>query len=210
MKQSFLTSLLLTLAAAWMLGSCHIDGTSYNADEAKGYAEAVKLIMRNVDLDSYKIYEMKFETSRPEGNKLETVTVKMVSDVNKAYSQKFMLTGAQVVFPVEGIPHAFDSPLFEEVKGIDLKAFDAKQIEAQVTKAKALVPKEGKFQAVYNYCISETVPTANELEAGFDKWGEQHTSFLMSFSQKTPDGKKGYVEVGVVVDEQGEVKLNID
>ena len=210
MKKIHLPVILLSSAVLFLAVACHISGTSYSADDSKGYAEAIKLLQRNIDTTMYKIYEMKFETSQPQGNKLETVTVKMVSDGNKAYSQKIMLTGAQVVFPTEAIPRAFDSPVYTEVKGIDLSTFNAKQIEEQINKAKKLIPKENKFQAVYDYCITETVPTATELDNGFSDWGQQRTTFNLSFTQTTPDGKKGFVEVRVVVEDDGNVRFDID
>ena len=202
-----LISLLMTTLVA--MTSCHISGTSYDADSEKGYAEAIKHIQKNVDLTDCKIYYMEFETSQPQGNKVETVTIKYVNTNDKAYSQKMLVMGAQVVRDPEPIAPTFESPVYKDVKGIDLATFDSKKIADQIAQAKKLIPKDGKYMSVYNYKIEESVPAGNEdFNSDYVK-GKQSTSFQLFFSQKTPDGKPAIAEVRVIVDDNGKVKFDI-
>lgn len=207
-KKTFAVALCAALTALVAV-SCHLSGTSYDADSYKGYEEAVKVIQKNTDPKTCKIYYMKLESSQPQANKLETVTIKYVMDIDKAFSKKILLLGQQVVMSDEGLPRTFEAPVFKDVKGIDMSHFDAKKVEDQINQAKALIPKGGKFKAVYDYCIEEAVPAGNDNFNSEYQKGEQTISFNLSFTQKGPDGKEGISVVRVLVDKSGKAKFDI-
>ena len=210
MKVQLLFAELLALAISLTLASCHIDGTSYNADKEKGYAEAAKLILKSVDPGNEKVYYMKFECSQENGNKLETVTIKVVNSSDMAYSQKILLTGSQQALPIENIPQTFEAPVYKDVKGIDIVHFDTKGILKQIENAKTLIPKGNKFKAIYDYTISEAVPAGNEAFNSDEEIGKKTTSFFMSFTQKQPNGQDGFAAVRCIVGDGNKVKFDMD
>lgn len=210
MKIRFLFAKMMAFAIVFSFISCHIDGTSYNADEEKGYSEAAKLILKSLDPSNEKVYYMHFECSQENGNKLETVAIKVVNNSNMAYSQKILLTGSQQALPIENIPHTFEAPEYKDVKGINIQHLDTKSIQKQIENAKALIPKGDKFKAIYDYTISEAVPAGDEAFNSSEEIGKQTTSFYMSFSHKQPDGKEGFAAVRCLVEDNNKVKFDVD
>ncbi len=191
------------------VSSCHIKGTSYAADSEKGYQEAGKLILKAVDTNDSKVYYMKFEGSEQHGNNLDFVTIKVVTSTNMAYSQKILLANSQAL-AIEEIAHTFEAPIYKDVKGFDIKNFDAKKIADQIQQAKNLIPKGSKFKAISNYTLEEAVPAGNENFNNGVEIGKQTTSFNLSFTMDQPDGSEGFGEVRCIVDEKGKVKFDMD
>lgn len=195
---------------ACLLQACHVAGTAYDADDVKGYAEAFRIMQEQIDFNTTKVYYMKFETTQAMGNNLETVTVHMVNENNKCYSQKILLVANNEQQPREGIPTAFESPQYRETKGIDIPHMDPKSIIEQINKAKAQIPAGSKFKSVADYCITETVPAGNSDFNNGVEMGVQTTSFNLTFTQKTEDKSEAYAEVRVLVQDDGSVKFDID
>ncbi|HAE25177.1 MAG TPA: hypothetical protein DCG33_07530 [Prevotellaceae bacterium] len=210
MKKHFFHIILTSFMTAICLSSCHIDGTSYDADSEKGYQEAGELILKAVDTNDSKVYYMKFEGSEQNGNNLDFVTIKVVTATNMAYSQKILLAGSQQALPIEEIAHTFEAPIYKDVKGFDIKNFDAKKIIDQIEQAKALIPKNSKFKAISNYTLEEAVPAGNENFNNGVEIGKQTTSFNLSFTMQQPNGSEGFAEVRCIVDEKGKVKYDIE
>lgn len=199
-------ALAIALIAMW---SCHAGGTAYDADTKEGYAEAVKLILKSVDPATEKVYYMKFECSQEHGNRLETLTIKVVSDKDMAYSLKILLTGNCQALPMEHLPHTFEAPIYKNVKGIDITHFDADKVLDQINQAKKLIPEGGKFKAIYDYTISESVPAGDEAFNDTEEIGKVTTSFFLSFIQKDSNGQEAFAAVRCLVDPQNN-KVSFD
>ena len=209
MKKHFTFAVLTAIASLFCMTSCHIDGTSYAADKADGYEEAIRLILKNVDTNDSKVYYMEYAGSEENGNKLETVTIKVVTKANMAYSQKILLTGNQQALEIEEIAQTFEAPVYADVKGIDFKTFTAQKIENEINEAKKQIPEGSTFKSISGYKFSEVVPAGNSNFNDEDEIGKQSTTFNMSFTMKHPNGAEGFAAVRCIVEDNGKVKLDM-
>ena len=108
----------------------------------------------------------------------------------------------------------FEDPEYETTVGIDLTKLDAAQIAAQIAQAKAMLPEGHTFKSVGRYQIEEDVPAGNSVFNRNKTFGQQHTSFVVRFTEdgketESSAGKTSYIyyEAEVTVEPDGTLSI---
>ena len=161
--------LAAAVAAAATIPSCSTL-TGYPTDAEASYAKAIELTKKSVDTDKFKIYSLSIMEGETLSDNLFLVTVKLVNRDNRAFSQS-----------------TFEAPEYETTVGIDLSELDPARIAAQIAQAKTMLPEGHSYKSVGRYEIEEEVPAGNSAFNRNRKPGQQHTSFIVRF---TEDGKE--------------------
>ena len=112
------------------------------------------------------------------------------------------------------VQRTFEAPEYETTVGIDLTKLDAAQIAAQIAQAKAMLPEGHTFKSVGRYQIEEDVPAGNSAFNRNKTFGQQHTSFVVRFTEdgketESSAGKTSYIyyEAEVTVEPDGTLSI---
>lgn len=178
-------TLLAATAAAATISSCSTL-TGYPTDAEASYAKAIEITKKNVDSDKFKIYSLTFFEGEELSDNLMLVTVKMVNKDNRAFSQSYYLSGLAPT-DLRDVQQNFEAPEYESTIGIDLDKLDPKLIVTQIAEAKTMLPEGHSFKSIGRYEIEEVVPAGSTVFNRNRNIGEQHTSFIVRF---TEDGKE--------------------
>ena len=168
------------LATAATIQSCSTL-TGYPTDAEASYAKAIELTKKSVDTDKFKIYSLSIMEGETLSDNLFLVTVKLVNKDDQAFSQSYYMNGLEPT-DLRDVQSTFEAPEYETTVGIDLSKLDPARIAAQIAQAKTMLPK-----SVGRYEIEEEVPAGNAAFNRNRKPGQQHTSFIVRF---TEDGKE--------------------
>ena len=160
--------LAAVVAAAATIPSCSTL-TGYPTDAEASYAKAIELTKKSVDTDKFKIYSLSIMEGETLSDNLFLVTVKLVNR------------------DLRDVQSTFEAPEYETTVGIDLSKLDPAQIAAQIAQAKTMLPEGHSYKSVGRYEIEEEVPAGNSAFNRNRKPGQQHTSFIVRF---TEDGKE--------------------
>ena len=166
--------LAAVVAAAATIPSCSTL-TGYPTDAEASYAKAIELTKKSVDTDKFKIYSLSIMEGETLSDNLFLVTEKLVNRDNRAFSQSYYMNGLAPT-DLRDVQSTFEAPEYETTVGIDLSKLDPAQIAAQIAQAKTMLPE-----------IEEEVPAGNSAFNRNRKPGQQHTSFIVRF---TEDGKE--------------------
>lgn len=160
--------------------------TGYPTDSEASYAKAIELTKKSVDTDKFKIYSLLFMEGEALTDNLMAVTAKLVNKDNQAFSQTYYMNGTEPT-ALREVQQTFEAPAYETTVGIDLTQLDAAKIAAQIAEAKTMLPEGHSYKSVGYYEIEEEVPAGNEAFNRGKKFGTQHTTFIVRF---TEDGKE--------------------
>ena len=177
--------LAAVVAAAATIPSCSTL-TGYPTDAEASYAKAIELTKKSVDTDKFKIYSLSIMEGETLSDNLFLVTVKLVNRDNRAFSQSYYMNGLAPT-DLRDVQSTFEAPEYETTVGIDLSKLDPAQIAAQIAQAKTMLPEGHSYKSVGRYEIEEDVPAGNPAFNPNRKPGQQHTSFIVRF---TEDGKE--------------------
>lgn len=141
------------------------------------------------------------------------ISVKLVNRDNQAFSQSYYMTGLEPT-ALRDVQRTFEAPEYETTVGIDLTKLDAAQIAAQIAQAKAMLPEGHTFKSVGRYQIEEDVPAGNSAFNRNKTFGQQHTSFVVRFTEdgketESSAGKTSYIyyEAEVTVEPDGTLSI---
>ena len=160
--------LAAAVATAATIQSCSTL-TGYPTDAEASYAKAIELTKKSVDTDN-----------------LFLVTVKLVNKDDQAFSQSYYMNGLEPT-DLRDVQSTFEAPEYETTVGIDLSKLDPARIAAQIAQAKTMLPEGHSYKSGGRYEIEEEVPAGNSAFNRNRKPGQQHTSFIVRF---TEDGKE--------------------
>ena len=212
--------LLAASVAAATICSCS-SLTGYPTDAEASYAKAIEIAKKSVDTDKFKVYSLSFmegETLKGlriyfQGDNLFLISVKLVNKDNQAFSQSYYMTGLDPT-ALSDVQRTFEAPEYETTVGIDLTKLDAAQIAAQIAQAKAMLPEGHTFKSVGRYQIEEDVPAGNSVFNRNKTFGQQHTSFVVRFTEdgketESSAGKTSYIyyEAEVTVEPDGTLSI---
>lgn len=181
----FIFKLLAATVVTAALSSCSAL-TGYPTDAEATYAKAIELTKKNVDTDKFKVYSVSFLEGEQLSDDLMLVTVKLVNKDNRAFSQSYYMNGLAPT-DLRDVQQTFEAPEYATTVGIDLDKLDPKLIAEQIAQAKTILPEGHSFKSVGRYEIEETVPAGNSAFNRGKTFGEQHTTFIVRF---TEDGKE--------------------
>ena len=167
--------LAAAVAAAATIQSCSTL-TGYPTDAEASYAKAIELTKKSVDTDKFKIYSLSIMEGETLSDNLFLVTVKLVNKDDQAFSQSYYMNGLEPT-DLRDVQSTFEAPEYETTVGIDLSELDPARIAAQLA----------SYKSVGRYEIEEEVPAGNSAFNRNRKPGQQHTSFIVRF---TEDGKE--------------------
>lgn len=211
MRQIF-KHLAATLAVAATFSSCSTL-TGYPTDAEASYAKAIELTKKSVDTDKFKIYSLTFMEGETLSDNLFLVSVKMVNRDNKAFSQSYYMNGLEPTALRDAL-RSSEAPEYETTVGIDLSKLDSEQIAAQIAQAKTLLPEGHTYKSVGRYEIEEDVPSGISSLNRNKKFGQQHTSFIVRFTEdgketESSAGKTSYIyyEAKVTVEPDGTLSI---
>lgn len=173
--------LAAAVAAAATIQSCSTL-TGYPTDAEASYAKAIELTKKSVDTDKFKIYSLSIMEGETLSDNLFLVTVKLVNRDNRAFSQSYYMNGLAPT-DLRDVQSTFEAPEYETTVGIDLSKLNP----AQIAQAKTMLPEGHSYKSVGRYEIEEEVPAGNSAFNRNRKPGQQHTSFIVRF---TEDGKE--------------------
>lgn len=139
-----------------------------------------------MDTDKFKIYSLSIMEGEPLSDNLFLVMVKLVNRDNRAFSQSYYMNGLAPT-DLRDVQSTFEAPEYETTVGIDLSELDPARIAAQIAQAKTMLPEGHSYKSVGRYEIEEEVPAGNSAFNRNRKPGQQHTSFIVRF---TEDGKE--------------------
>ena len=198
--------LLAASVAAATICSCS-SLTGYPTDAEASYAKAIEIAKKSVDTDKFKVYSLSFMEGETLSDNLFLISVKLVNRDNQAFSQSYYLT-------LRDVQRTFEDPEYETTVGIDLTKLDAAQIAAQIAQAKAMLPEGHTFKSVGRYQIEEDVPAGNSAFNRNKTFGQQHTSFVVRFTEdgketESSAGKTSYIyyEAEVTVEPDGTLSI---
>ena len=184
-------SILAAIVAACTLAGCSAI-TGYPTDKAESYAKAIEVVRKNVDGERFKIYHLDFSEADELSDNLGYIVVKMVNQDDQAFTQTFFLNGQQPS-RLRDLDRTFEAPQYESTVGIDLAQIDPQLIASRIEEVKTRIPEGHTFKSVGRYLIEETVPAGNSVFNRNKKFGEQHTSFTVRF---TENGKETETSAG--------------
>ncbi|MFR4237632.1 MAG: hypothetical protein ACLT1W_16445 [Alistipes onderdonkii] len=139
-----------------------------------------------MDTDKFKIYSLSIMEGETLSDNLFLVTVKLVNKDDQAFSQSYYMNGLEPT-DLRDVQSTFEAPEYETTVGIDLSELDPARIAAQIAQAKTMLPEGHSYKSVGRYEIEEEVPAGNSAFNRNRKPGQQHTSFIVRF---TEDGKE--------------------
>lgn len=204
--------LLAASVAAATICSCS-SLTGYPTDAEASYAKAIEIAKKSVDTDKFKVYSLSFMEGETLSDNLFLISVKLVNRDNQAFSQSYYMTGLEPT-ALRDVQRTFEDPEYETTVGIDLTKLDAAQIAAQIAQAKAMLPEGHTFKSVGRYQIEEDVPAGNSAFNRNKTLGEQHTSFVVRFTEdgketESSAGKTSYIyyEAKVTVEPDGTLSI---
>lgn len=200
--------LAAVVAAAATIPSCSTL-TGYPTDAEASYAKAIELTKKSVDTDKFKIYSLSIMEGETLSDNLFLVTVKLVNRDNRAFSQSYYMNGLAPT-DLRDVQSTFEAPEYETTVGIDLSELDP----AQIAQAKTMLPEGHSYKSVGRYEIEEEVPAGNSAFNRNRKPGEQHTSFIVRFTEdgketESSAGKTSYIyyEAKVTVEPDGTLSI---
>lgn len=173
--------LAAAVAAAATIQSCSTL-TGYPTDAEASYAKAIELTKKSVDTDKFKIYSLSIMEGETLSDNLFLVTVKLVNRDNRAFSQSYYMNGLAPT-DLRDVQSTFEAPEYETTVGIDLSKLDPARIAAQIAQAKTMLPEGHSYKSVGRYEIEEEVPAGNSAFNRNRKPGQQHTSFIVRFTE---------------------------
>lgn len=179
--------LLLSIAAAAAVVSCTVIDNlkGLPTAEADSYARALEHVAKHLDTEEFKIYHILFSEGEALSDRLFFVSVSMIDRDDRTFTQTFYLDGRAPGNP--SADNGIRKPEYETTVGIDLSKLDPAQIAAQIAQAKTMLPEGHSYKSVGRYEIEEEVPAGNSAFNRNRKPGQQHTSFIVRF---TEDGKE--------------------
>ena len=197
--------LAAAVAAAAKSESCSTL-TGYPTDAEASYAKAIELTKKSVDTDKFKIYSLSIMEGETLSDNLFLVTVKLVNKDDQAFSQSYYMNGLEPT-DLRDVQSTFEAPEYEPTVGIDLSELDPARIAAQIAQAKTMLPEGHSYKSVGRYEIEEEVPAGNSALNRNRKPGQQHTSFIVRF---TEDGKETETSGGQVTHLYYEAKILVN
>lgn len=210
MRHTF--KLLAATVAAATICSCSTL-TGYPTDAEASYAKAIEIAKKSVNTDKFKVYSLSFMEGETLSDNLFLISVKLVNRDNQAFSQSYYMTGLEPT-ALRDVQRTFEAPEYETTVGIDLTKLDAAQIAAQIAQAKAMLPEGHSFKSVGSYQIEEDVPAGNSAFNRNKTFGQQHTSFVVRFTEdgketESSAGKTSYIyyEAEVTVEPDGTLSI---
>lgn len=179
--------LLLSIAAAAAVVSCTVIDNlkGLPTAEADSYARALEHVAKHLDTGEFKIYHILFSEGEALSDRLFFVSVSMIDRDDRTFTQTFYLDGRAPGNP--SADNGIRKPEYETTVGIDLSELDPARIAAQIAQAKTMLPEGHSYKSVGRYEIEEEVPAGNSAFNRNRKPGQQHTSFIVRF---TEDGKE--------------------
>ena len=206
MRHTF--KLLAATVAAATICSCSTL-TGYPTDAEASYAKAIEIAKKSVNTDKFKVYSLSFMEGETLSDNLFLISVKLVNRDNQAFSQSYYMTGLEPT-ALRDVQRTFEDPEYETTVGIDLTKLDA----AQIAQAKAMLPEGHTFKSVGRYQIEEDVPAGNSAFNRNKTFGQQHTSFVVRFTEdgketESSAGKTSYIyyEAEVTVEPDGTLSI---
>lgn len=188
---SFLAIALMTVGIITSCDSITQSVVVPKMDSEDAVNRIVESVKKNIDLNEWKVYGVRWSEIDELTNEMESFNVDMVDKNDNAIFQSFTVAGKNIGFITDPSAAIGNSVIvYENIKGITPDMINYAVIQKQFEQAKALIPEGYEFKSVDSYSIAEVVPSGTE---SFNK-GKDIGAMEASFTFNVIESGKEVIE----------------
>lgn len=176
-------------------------------DSEDAVTRIVESINKNIDLNEWKIYGVRWSEIDELTNEMESFNVDMVDKNDNAIFQSFTVAGENIGFITDPRGATGNSVIVHEnIKGITPDMINHAVIKKQFEQAMALIPEGYEFKSVDSYSMAEVVPSETESFNKGKNIGAMEASFTFNVIES---GKEVIESAGKEVYQYYEIDFDV-
>ena len=180
MRHTF--KLLAATVAAATICSCSTL-TGYPTDAEASYAKAIEIAKKSVDTDKFKVYSLSFMEGETLSDNLFLISVKLVNRGQPGIFAVLLHDRARTDRPARRAAHVRGSRNTKPPSASTSRSSTPHKSPRRSHRPKPCLPEGHTFKSVGRYQIEEDVPAGNSVFNRNKTFGQQHTSFVVRFTE---------------------------